>query len=170
MKGTLYYMALEVVRVRYRFLPAGTVTKPPFRHNALHEMESLWLIALWLIMAHGVDPTSDTSYNPNRQYIEYRRLFPADITIRNSNDSLPQPDLEGPEIFLPAIVQLMSVRDDLIRWYTTAELPLRNPVNELNLDIVGGAYSQLIKHMEALQQMFEPHKMWPPLSQLIGRR
>ncbi|KAF8576696.1 hypothetical protein K439DRAFT_1397185 [Ramaria rubella] len=53
--GTREFMAVEVAAESYKFLGLDWEgAQPPFKHNALHDMESLWWIMTWALFNHGV--------------------------------------------------------------------------------------------------------------------
>ncbi|KAF8579528.1 hypothetical protein K439DRAFT_1359391 [Ramaria rubella] len=70
--GTLYFMAAEVAAHRYLYVGVNLTTKlPPFKHNALHDIESLWWVATWSLFTHGVqDYTGDYDLEEHRKDCE----------------------------------------------------------------------------------------------------
>lgn len=47
-QGTDLFMAAEVASGAYNFVPED-MEQPMWTHNALHDVESIWWIALWAI-------------------------------------------------------------------------------------------------------------------------
>lgn len=67
-------MAGEVQIQQYEHLPIAQVSTwkqtqaedvdPPFRYNALHDVESIWWIAVWVLFCNEVDSPADPTHDP----------------------------------------------------------------------------------------------------------
>lgn len=81
-QGTLDFMAAEVESETYSFLPPSDLSSdtaiefPVFRYNFLHDLESLWWVALWMIFNHRDDRDDAAHSNAERQAGCARMLFP----------------------------------------------------------------------------------------------
>src|SRR6267154_58270 len=104
-QGTQYFMSIEVAARRYLFLPSApgisfdqlgeqllarqqgvraAQTKVPFFHNHLHDLESLWWVAVWVVFFNDFsnrtpspDHTSLTLQDARDQLKLARDLFPS---------------------------------------------------------------------------------------------
>ena len=56
MKGSWDFMPIEVASKTYQFLPSEVVMRPIFCYNFLHELESLWWLATWMLFFHHPEP------------------------------------------------------------------------------------------------------------------
>ncbi|KAF8524509.1 hypothetical protein JB92DRAFT_2806518 [Gautieria morchelliformis] len=64
--GTINFMACEVAEEMYLFNPYASYKDMPkeFRHNSLHDLESLWWIAVWQIFYYTLPPDDSSSSSP----------------------------------------------------------------------------------------------------------
>ena len=73
-KGTLDFMSVEVERQGYLFIPVDSNVKF-FYHNSLHELESVWWLATWILFFHYPVGTAATG-SLNTQKAAVNELFP----------------------------------------------------------------------------------------------
>ncbi|KAF8493846.1 hypothetical protein JB92DRAFT_2997908 [Gautieria morchelliformis] len=64
--GTINFMACEVAEEMYLFNPYASYKDMPkeFCHNSLHDLESLWWIAIWQIFYYTLPPDDSSSSSP----------------------------------------------------------------------------------------------------------
>lgn len=75
-------MAVEVANEGYLFQPRGRRKgEPVFRHNPLHDTESIWWLGVSGIFRHGMPrgATPRLEYNPRLQRTQAVQLFPKSI-------------------------------------------------------------------------------------------
>jgi hypothetical protein len=71
-------MPFEVASKRYRFLPQKAAMRPIFCYNFLHELESVWWLATWMLFFHYLNPFHypDPNGTGYRQTRAVGQLFP----------------------------------------------------------------------------------------------
>ena len=72
----MHFMAVEVASQTYQFAPEDTeeASSPPFRMNLLHDLESQWWTATWILFYH-TDANSPTQVLDQQQQ-SYHKAFP----------------------------------------------------------------------------------------------
>ncbi|KAG9308919.1 hypothetical protein JVU11DRAFT_11379 [Chiua virens] len=81
--GTMHFMAIEVEQQRYLFTPdldyrkASEEPPPPFRMNYIHDLESHWWAAMWILFFH-TDKNSPPG-NIDDQLRTFEEAFPSVI-------------------------------------------------------------------------------------------
>ncbi|KAF8547849.1 hypothetical protein OG21DRAFT_1607222 [Imleria badia] len=75
--GTMHFMAVEVEVQHYAFLPKHNTSGEmvPFRMNYLHDIESQWWAAMWMLLYHAADPASP-NHDITAQLTCLRQAFP----------------------------------------------------------------------------------------------
>jgi serine/threonine protein kinase len=58
MKAARDFVPFEVASKTYGFLPNEVVVPPIFCYNFLHELESVWWIAIWMLFFHYPEPNA----------------------------------------------------------------------------------------------------------------
>jgi hypothetical protein len=131
-------MSVEVELQHYSFMPkpaeidlfklkvASRLPAVTFRYNPLHDLESLWWIAVWMMFNHRTErePSSEDEESQSR-YAE--RLFPRIIDGSGRLDALKNHVvflnmlLCLPEAFYTAASKLESIRQALVQHYYLAE-------------------------------------------------
>jgi len=147
-KGTRQYEPIEVNRQRYLFRdPEDDSPRPDFKFNCIHDLESTWWIALWVLFHHtSLDDQEDRS----AQIIHATKLFPSvgpsldrvDVFLQGDTvrDIAPSLNLT----FQTAAKRLIDARKLLVRRYRMAE---EGP--SINTDAFEGLHQKL----EAIWQM-----------------
>ncbi|KAI5115744.1 hypothetical protein M0805_002822 [Coniferiporia weirii] len=149
--GTLDFMAVEVTRRYYNFLPIRDVDQVfgeaarvlaeqdsgqvdlgmGFCHNRFHDLESIWWIAVWMLFFHDDKscPESDDSRRAIRK-MQAQGLFPRDLNISDRHHCLlnekafkVMTNCLSPT-FRKVIAALNAVRTALQRAYERAEATL----------------------------------------------
>ncbi|KAJ3733088.1 hypothetical protein DFJ43DRAFT_1117896, partial [Lentinula guzmanii] len=89
--GTPHFMASEAISDAYLFFPitpqpprAPLPTPPPFNHNALHDIESVWWVLVYTILFNE-DPAGPSPNTSARQHL-MNELFDGQL---NNNSRLP---------------------------------------------------------------------------------
>ena len=143
-QGTMHFMSIEVAAQVFRFHPperitvaefldrnpgdVGTArTKVPFSHNHLHDLESLWWVAVWIVFYNHFEKTetSVTLENIEKQLKLAQTLFPP-ILGSNTRDLAFQFTFQElchrlPEDNRPIGVELDLLRRLLISEYIIVE-------------------------------------------------
>ncbi|KAF7428943.1 hypothetical protein PC9H_008180 [Pleurotus ostreatus] len=144
--GTLQFMAVEVSDGAYLFRPRAAAedvflsptgvlpsrgTKPvhPFRHNVLHDLESIWWLAMWSIFRYYPDNLGVDTEALKKQRHTYEALFsPTFILDKERNNALVN---EEPRFLLSIVPPFhnmgelaLHLRDLLAVSYTIAEATL----------------------------------------------
>jgi hypothetical protein len=137
-QGTLDFMSVEVELEKYLFVPRvnivtdikGRVTLPTtrvFRYNPLHDLESLWWVALWMILNHR-DSRDEVAHSSADQQAGYARLFfpgslrdAGRIEVLTIENTLCDALHVLPPSFQFIAVQLEAVRRCLVDQYKEAE-------------------------------------------------
>ncbi|KAJ8697207.1 hypothetical protein PTI98_007005 [Pleurotus ostreatus] len=145
-QGTLQFMAVEVSDGAYLFRPRAAAedvflsptgvlpsrgTKPvhPFRHNVLHDLESIWWLAMWSIFRYYPDNLGVDTEALKKQRHTYEALFsPTFILDKERNNALVN---EEPRFLLSIVPPFhnmgelaLHLRDLLAVSYTIAEATL----------------------------------------------
>jgi hypothetical protein len=140
-QGTLDFMSVEVELQHYSFMPkpaeidlfklkvASRLPALIFRYNPLHDLESLWWIAVWMMFTHRDDRVEQEPSNEDEEsqsrYAE--RLFPRIINGSGRLDALKNHVvflnmlLCLPEAFYAAASKLESIRQTLVEHYYLVE-------------------------------------------------
>lgn len=71
-------MAAEVMAFQYLFdtdvddgeWPRRTIIRPPFRHNTVHDLESIWWCSIWIFFFHYCCP----NFEETKEHYEERKL------------------------------------------------------------------------------------------------
>jgi hypothetical protein len=157
----MHFMSIEVTAHRFLFKPSNPTagsssfdeflsamecdegmaeTKVPFSHNHLHDLESLWWVAVWVVFYHSFsdgktfrDPL--TLQDANDQLDLAEKLFPpmVDSFSRQNNfqdaESYWEICNQLPAYKKVAYFGLAYLREQLIKHYTAIEAnyPLINP-------------------------------------------
>ena len=76
-KGTYPFMAMEVSVRSYFLHPSqdAELANCPLKYNPLHDLESLWWVAVWTLFVHGLQEDTDTKYDPYKHQQEFYELF-----------------------------------------------------------------------------------------------
>ncbi|KAG9221354.1 hypothetical protein CCMSSC00406_0009931 [Pleurotus cornucopiae] len=129
--GTLQFMAVEVSLGAYQFeprpvaedalvtatdIPVININPPfrhPFRHNALHDLESIWWLALWSIFRYYPDHVGADPEALKNQRRGYETLFSPNIAVDKERMSVLNTRL-------PAIISSLSPP-----FYVMGQLALR---------------------------------------------
>lgn len=160
--GTLQFMAVEVLNGRYHYrddeddpflvpIPASASDTPdhPFRHNVLHDLESIWWLVMWTILSYIPDSFVADAKNLADQENACYSLFSSDLSVvgterRNAlEDKYPdfaKPVAESP--FKAACSLVLHLRNTIRRSYRAVEktLPIKSdcPTFLLVLDATMG--------------------------------
>ncbi|KAI6154649.1 hypothetical protein BKA82DRAFT_1005590 [Pisolithus tinctorius] len=137
--GTVNFMACEVEGQKYLFKPPGyfdeVYSRPPFRFNPLHDMESLWWIQTWTLYYHVDQPHSQRS---SEQENYSNNLFPGQLKVRFYEFSAGLDLRILPPPFGPAGQQVAIMHGKLKLAYTESErcLPQSAPAYAAPLRIL----------------------------------
>ncbi|KAI6026735.1 hypothetical protein BKA83DRAFT_4247255 [Pisolithus microcarpus] len=134
---TLDFMACEVGAQSYLFelfvcRPYGYERKCPFRFNPLHDMESLWWIAMWVVYYHAVQ-----AGEPLSEQVGYlHKLFPGQLGER-TNALLAVLEFKAlPTSFVHAGYAVEYMRREILAAYTESEKKMppayANPLKQLH--------------------------------------
>ncbi|KAG1741246.1 hypothetical protein EDB19DRAFT_1907946 [Suillus lakei] len=85
--GTMHFMAVEVEKQGYHFLPIlnprprGTrlPTRPPFRMNFLHDIESVWWAFTWIFFYYTDTTTANAGHCFDTQWQQFQLAFPGTV-------------------------------------------------------------------------------------------
>jgi hypothetical protein len=131
-KGTLDFMPLEVETGRYEFPsppkdPDDRPPRPVFRYNFIHDLESLWRVALWVIF-NNRDSRNEVVHPSVEDQTEHARyFFPGILSHRGRSDVLKHDGLLSeatetlPESFKVVVSRLEVMRQGLVKHYRQAE-------------------------------------------------
>jgi hypothetical protein len=141
-------MAIEVESQRYKFRPRGMKTKLEFHYNPLHDLESVWWLAVWFIFSHVLqetprvrDPT--TASNQLRQV---KLLFPRHLAATSRSDQFEVATTfelacsSLPSSFRNAATRLEDARMALVDRYERAERG-----DEIDTEVFLGIHEELIR-------------------------
>lgn len=152
-QGTLAFMAVEALALRYLFLlkknrkrfqkyaeavvggeqpkPVAEQTSedPPFIHFALHDLESLLWIGIWMSFYHRTDCCPvETIDEKRKRRDESGRIFPTDSGYETRSNFLVDEDyftrvVEGwvSTAFVPFLVSCRNLFDSLVEFYKRIE-------------------------------------------------
>jgi hypothetical protein len=134
-KGALDFMAVEVEWERYQFGPrklvvAGSAVPSAarvFRYNPLHDLESLWRVALWIMFNHRDSRDEVVHSSLDRQTKYAGMFFPGILNHGGRIGTLKDDELLFEAVaFLPVSfratgMQLEAVRQGLVDGYRLAE-------------------------------------------------
>jgi hypothetical protein len=155
----MHFMSIEVTAHRFLFKPSNrpagssgldehrsakirrkelAKTKVPFSHNHLHDLESLWWVAVWVVFNHSFskeDGDHLTLQDANDQLDLAEKLFPpvVDSISRQNNfqdaESFEETCKGLPDYKEEAYFGLDYLREQLIKHYKAIEAnyPLINP-------------------------------------------
>lgn len=131
-----------------------------FRHNPLHDIESLWWLLVYLTLYRSVDIQDDTQERRDKQRAFYRPFF-YDRDSRKKAFMIPGIFLSGLEQLPPALhpvaYALDGFRRDLVTRYSEVERTsgdIDNIDHTAAEEIVDGLYIDLIE----LARMFPEHQ------------
>jgi hypothetical protein len=159
-------MAVEVECLRYRFLPVLPVRKNiserrHFHYNPLHDMESIWWIATWILFCHRDKPIqSDADLQAaNHQMQDVQLLFPRTLKSLNRFHKFSgENDFEDgfnslPASFLTQAQRLNEVRMALLTCYVNAEAG--SEFNEAAFANIHADFTSFMEEAEAGSQNVE---------------
>ncbi|KAF4563014.1 hypothetical protein EYR36_003448 [Pleurotus pulmonarius] len=146
--GTLQFMAVEVSHGAFLFHaravaedvfltatdvlpPRGIDTAPPFRHNVLHDLESIWWLTMWSIFKYYPSNAGVDLQALETQRNRYEGLFSPDFGLdKERTNALRSPRPRFISSIVPpfhAMGQLaLRLRDMLTVSYTEATLPIKS--------------------------------------------
>ncbi|KAF8498440.1 hypothetical protein JB92DRAFT_3125288 [Gautieria morchelliformis] len=171
--GTINFMACEVAEEAYLFNPRASYEDMPteFRHNPLHDLESLWWIAVWQIFYYTLPPDDSSSSSPTDHHTTedreerlslqeqaFFKMFPEDlnnstrsriITTQFSFDAITRKCfLEGSKLS-KIRHKLNALRSDLLEAYLSAE----KDFSETHA-IHSGAYVPVENELKGIHEKF----------------
>ncbi|KAI6107333.1 hypothetical protein EV401DRAFT_1892135 [Pisolithus croceorrhizus] len=158
--GTLEFMACEVEAQKYLFRPimrrrVGADDSTSFRFNPLHDMESVWWIATW-ILYHHVD--QEASRPSTKQINSFRELFPGCLNSRFPMFSTSLNIRVLPASFQNAAQEVENLLVDLKLAYTESETTIppacTKPLATLHT-IFAKRFTSAIEHSRAVG-LFSP--------------
>ncbi|TDL27945.1 hypothetical protein BD410DRAFT_799311 [Rickenella mellea] len=117
----------------YYALPETLVLaeRPPFRHNHLHDMESMWWTACWFFFFHGIraEDGGNNDHDLQKQLEDARELFPGTLkggirqSIFGGNSNIHPYRANLHKEFRIAVSALDDLREELSDRYTHVECP-----------------------------------------------
>lgn len=128
-------MSTEVANSSYLYtsgkIPRGTVLK----NNYLHDLESVWWVWLWFMLAHTYEVTtmgtdvegSGSEYDPTSQHSAFNATFRCNDTLRSNlfrSDEISVYLEDLPPQMSPAAKAIVEFQEDLLRRYFKAEASL----------------------------------------------
>ena len=158
-KGTNQYESVEVRQQRYLFRYKNydedgnydeVEVLPPFKFNCIHDLESVWWIALWVLFHHApVDDKEDR----NVQILHASQMFPS---VGSSMERLDAFVGEGVRDFIkdlaptfrPIAKKLIDAVRLLIRCYIAAE---KGPA--INETAFNGIHQKLVVILQEIRDM-----------------
>ncbi|KAF8501187.1 hypothetical protein JB92DRAFT_882570 [Gautieria morchelliformis] len=170
--GTINFMACEVAEEMYLFTRAPYKDVPEFRHNPLHDLESLWWIAVWQIFYYTLPPDDSSSSSPTDHHTTedreerlslqeqaFFKMFPRDdlsnstrvtiMTVESSFDAVTEECfLEGSKLS-KIRDKLNTLRNDLHEAYLSAEKDFRE-----THAIHSGAYVPVENELKGIHEKF----------------
>ncbi|KAF8579524.1 hypothetical protein K439DRAFT_1620467 [Ramaria rubella] len=161
--GTLYFMAAEVASHRYLFMSRGWITKrPPFKHNALHDIESLWWVVVWSLFNHGVQGYSD-DYDLEEHRMLCQELFPPYAAAVERSSIIAEPggfeiqtqSLPGP--FQKAATFATAALAELSARYKRME---KGP-DKIDTSVILGIHDVFCQHLRDAREASPPGDMVP---------
>jgi hypothetical protein len=136
-------MAIEAESERYEFRPPtlfaedaeGPLPTPVFHYNPLHDLESMWRVALWMLFNHRDNRDEVVQLSVDRQTKYARMFFPGILNqsgrmnVLKDDQVLPEAILSLPVSFKAAAIRLEMVRQGLVKCYRRVEAAAEiNPV------------------------------------------
>ncbi|KAI6110909.1 hypothetical protein EDD16DRAFT_1522009 [Pisolithus croceorrhizus] len=145
--GTLDFMACEVEAQKHLFIQPKAIRKDPasrkrvqfpFRFNPLHDVESIWWIATWILYYHVDEKGRQLSTDQIRCF---RELFPGRLNSRTSAFLAPLADAVLPTPFQTAAHIVEDMRDQLRIAYTASETNMP-PVYDDALEMLHSTFNE----------------------------
>lgn len=125
-------MACEVAETKYFYGPKDTTTSTvlPFKHNYIHDLESIWWLGMFTILRHTVDGEPPYPYPISQHFSEFMTLFPTtpvDPRIRRSAFfDMSTVWSSTPPAFSQFTKALMNIHQLLLKSYSAAERYLKD--------------------------------------------
>ncbi|KAI5994025.1 hypothetical protein EDD15DRAFT_2367147 [Pisolithus albus] len=162
--GTLGFMACEVEAQDYLYKCFQKIDKDsldkwlqvPFRFNPLHDVESIWWIATWILYYH-VDQEGDQPSPDQTEY--FHKLFPGRLGVNFVAFSASKKFRVLPTSLHRAAHVVASMCMHLKRAYSASELSderldYTEPLAKLHSDFIGG-FKSIIEHSAGIR-LFRP--------------
>jgi hypothetical protein len=152
-------MPLEIESLTYNFLPlTGGSTVPHFHYNPLHDTESIWWIASWILFSHRDKPigSEEDLEDAKSQIQNIQLLFPRTLQSFNRFKHFTRPEIFRdaldtlPASFLEPAKQLEEARAVLITRYLQAEAGTE--FDEVSLTGVHADFTGFMERAEAASQ------------------
>jgi hypothetical protein len=133
--------------------------KKPVRyllHNPLHDIESIWWVALWSIVSYSVEAASG-NYNANKRHISYLKMFSETMDeserlrfmigfgFTNAIQST------FPSEFEKILWHLDSLRRVLLRSYKEAYAPFTSPWAKANTAPFDLSHAEAIEYLRLIR-------------------
>ncbi|KAG9016768.1 hypothetical protein FRB95_006563 [Tulasnella sp. JGI-2019a] len=150
-------MVIEVVRGAYVFDKPQPFTKGSrlFKHNPLHDLESVWWLAVWFM----VSLSPEAGGHSLQSHLDgYTTMFPKISDLANS-----RLDFIGlkyhfmrfiyenlPEVFVESLGKLDDIKQQMLGWYEAAYKPFEL-LEQADSEIFGHAYDRAVEVMESAQ-------------------
>ncbi|KAG9028446.1 hypothetical protein FRB95_006478, partial [Tulasnella sp. JGI-2019a] len=152
--GTFEFMAIEVANGGYLFHPvlSDGQSPQPFRHNPLHDLESVWWVATWSMVSHSPEAGG---YSVTKHRDQYTSMFPKiyDATSRELFIVLKRHFLRAvsdgfPPVFKNALKELEAMRELLLQWYDVAYQPFELQ-QKADTRVFDRAYDQVVEFIKS---------------------
>lgn len=182
-QGTPYFVAVEVDRKSYQFMPpAKLITRPDmsapvhsrqdfeeyefhqFRYNPLHDLESLWWISVYFSFHSMLSPgkRKTTSHGTEAQRIALAKYF---YNFSNRYDALEIQGIFANSLrcLYPTLRTLAQILEDLRILLRTAYVDAEKSIDLLNFNVAAEYYDRLSSYLqEAAEYSGEKRvKTWP---------
>ncbi|KAG9022754.1 hypothetical protein FRB95_014238 [Tulasnella sp. JGI-2019a] len=155
--GTFEFMAIEVARGAYVFNKPLRFAKykQPFKHNPLHDLESVWWVAVWSIVS--LSPEAG-SYSLQNHLDGYTAMFPKTSNLASSRSDFITVKYHFErfiyekflEVFAETLGKLDDMRQQMLEWYETAYQPFERQ-EPADMAVFNHAYDQVMEFIESAQ-------------------
>lgn len=178
------FLAVEVESQRYRFCPEvrypvarlalmSEEPKPPFRVNFLHDLESEWWTAMWILFYHtdGNSPAEDLdaqlecfnkAFPPMTGLVSRSHFFTLSSVLQEAYQSLSPTYRNGCFSFIALAFHLR-------KFYERAEKTF--PVLSLDDDLLEDAHKQVSQaHSDVIEELKGSNVYLQPLCRVLRRK
>jgi hypothetical protein len=159
----MQFMSVKAAPQMFLFQPTGDHPRTSWFHNHLHDLKSLWWVAVWMVFYHHFHHSNEPLPGLGEMELciqESPTLFPATMndfnclymfqsTFLNVCDSLPGNKQ-------PTVLSLDPIRVHLISDYKIVELTLPASINlHAAKDDIYGAFQEAFRHIKTKSPDYE---------------